>query len=123
MLARTNDRVLSLPPPPCSPTAAGASSDLEKRIASGALKLVEEKRATDEITKLKRAKGGAETLQKKGAEAAAAAATPPSAKELQLDQAHAELDEVKKALSGLQAARASKFGTGGAFFCVLGSTA
>ena len=88
-------------------------SDLEKRIASATLKLVEERKCVQEIATLKRARGSAETLQKKstGAAAATPATAAASAKEAQLDAAIAELETIRKELNGMRDARSAEFGT------------
>jgi hypothetical protein len=82
--------------------------DLEKRIASGSLRLVEEKHCMQEINTLKRARGTAEAQPKKTDGGAAAAA--PNPKEAELERAIAELDSVKKELNGLRDARSAEYG-------------
>jgi len=91
--------------------AGGGCSDLEKRIASASLKLVEERKCVQEIATLKRARGTAESLQKKPAAGAASANPAASAKEAQLDAAVAELEAIKKELNGMRDARSAEFGT------------
>jgi len=62
-----------------------------------------------EIEKLKKARGTAETLAKKPSPTEGAAAAP-SPKEAEYDRLTAELEVVKKELNGLRDTRSAEFG-------------